>query len=197
MKFRNKICLGFAIIALCAGCSQSDKTSPTASAPDPKQVEAWKSENHAGVDALSTSNWAGAVQHLESAKSTAQKFGSRDVRLGGTLLNLAAAYEGQNKLDEAAAAASEAVTIFQQSAGASHPATGTALVMLAKVTNRQGKSAEAAKFYGQAVAIMDKNGTGSSADAQAVLKEYAATLQKSGRADDARLVQSRVDKLNH
>lgn len=196
MKFKNKICVGLAIIALCAGCSQSDKTAPSSASPDPKQVEVWKNENHAGVDALSASNWAGAVQHLEAAKDTARQFGAKDVRLAGTLLNLAAAYEGQNKLDEAAAAASEAVTIFRQSPGADKP-TITSLVMLAKVTNRQGKPADAAKFYEEAVAIMDKIGNGSSADAQIVLKEYAATLQNSGRADDAKLVQSRVDKLNH
>jgi tetratricopeptide (TPR) repeat protein len=160
-------------------------------------VDTWKTENHAGVEALSNSNWAQAQEHLEKARATAQQWGPKNVRLAGTLLNLAAAYEGQGKLDEAAGAAKEAVTTFEAGAGAGHQATGTAMIMLAKVYKRQGKPGEAVTYLEKSIAIMDRNGTGQTGDAKTVLAEYAECLEKSGRAADAKLVQARVNKLNH
>lgn len=196
--------MGLLVLSVVGACSQSSppQTSSTGSSgaahvDDPQQVAAWKEQNHAGVDALSKSDFAGAEQHLKAARDIAEKFGPSDVRLAGTLLNLAAAFESEKKLDDAEKAASRAVSIFLDTAGAGNSVTGTALVMLAKINADKGNFADAAKFYEQAVAIMDKNGDGSSADAQTVLKEYANALEKSGRGADAKIVLSRLDNSNH
>lgn len=191
-------------LILAGGCSQSPSSQTGSSGQtgaahidDPQQVAAWKEENHAGVDALSKSDYAGAEQHLKSARDIAEKFGASDVRLGGTLLNLAAAFESEKKLDDAEKAASRAVSIFLDTAGAGNSVTGTALVMLAKINADKGNFADAAKFYEQAVAIMDKNGDGASSEAQPVLRDYANALEKSGRQADAKIVLSRLDNSNH
>lgn len=199
-KAIGKICVAMLVLALVGACSQSPlpQTASTGQSvgaghtDDPQQVALWKEENHAGVDALSKSDFAAAERHLKAALDIAEKFGARDVRLGGTLLNLASAYESEKKLDEAETAARQSVSIFLDAAGAGSPVTAAALVQLARINADKGNFADAAKFYEQAVAIMDKNGDSSSDETQTVLQAYAQALEKSGQASKAKLVRSRV-----
>lgn len=194
MKVKGRIGAVLAMAVITAGCTQSAPTVQSGQ-PTAAQVETWKAENHAGVEALSQSNWSEAQKHLEAAKATAEQFGAKDVRLAGTLLNLSAAYEAQGNLDQAAAAAKQAVSVFESGAGPTHQATGAAMLMLAKVYKRQGKPAEAATYFEKAIAIVNKSGE--TENTKTLLTEYAECLEKSGRAADAKLVQSKVDKLNH
>lgn len=203
MKHTRNIFVGMAMVALLGGCTQSATetatttrtTTEVANSVDPQKEALWKTENHDGVEALAAGKFEDAEKHLLTAKETAASFGAKDVRLAGTLVNLAAAYEGQKKLPEASAAAKEAVESFQANAGPDEPATATALALLAKITNQEGKAADACKYYEQSIAIMEKNGNGSSPDAKKVMTEYAAALKESGRTADATAMQAKSDKI--
>jgi tetratricopeptide (TPR) repeat protein len=85
------------------------------------QERAWESSIQAGKDAMAKKQYAEAENYFRQSLTIAEKFGEKDVRLGGTYLFLAQACEAQSRKEEAESFAVRGVEAMEKALAALHP----------------------------------------------------------------------------
>ncbi len=124
-----------------------------------------------------------------------QSQGPSNVDTGDALSNLAWVYLQQGKFAEARPMLMRALKIFEQSRGSADPSVAHTYHGLAKIQASQGENEEAETKYLQAIAIWDSKPELDAAALVEVLRDYAAFLEKLGRAEDLVKIKARLTPL--
>ncbi|HEY2395880.1 MAG TPA: serine/threonine-protein kinase [Rudaea sp.] len=122
---------------------------------------------------------------FRSAIAICERTGLREEVCPRAHNNLGMSFYRQDRLDEAKAEMTLALTGRRALFGDDHPTVAYSLSTLANVAVKQNDSAEAIKLSGEALAVLERGGRGASHDGALIRNNYASALWHGNRAEDA------------
>jgi len=152
------VALSLSVITLCACQTKSvtpePKPQPAAQAPakNPYKPGTWEYENHAGVEALSASNWDEAESHLLKALNIAESSNDNGT-VAATLLNLSSAYEGKQMYAESLPLLNRAVKLFARAYGTDYRGVAVALDRMGKILIKEERFDEAIPIFRRCIKV--------------------------------------------
>lgn len=150
----------------------------------------WETYREAGRVALQRGRLEDAASLFASALAEAERFGKSDPRVALSLVDLARAYDAQDKPADADRLYKRALAHLERGAGKSDPDIARVLDALAERARRLGNAAEAARLYKRAIGVWEHTGAKNDPDFAVALEHYAALLRRMGQEAEA-------EKLDH
>ncbi len=134
-----------------------------------------------------------ARKHLELALRARKDFGS-SISIAESLLHLAEIDRLESELERAEARLLEALEIFEDELGSTHPSVASANLELGNVYQDRDDLETAESFFRKALALKRQAGAGPSQISEAVLA-LAQLFQKGGRYEEAKIMAERSLEL--
>ena len=159
---------------------------------DPKERRLWESYMEAGLRAFYEANYSEADGQFVAALSEAEKWGDQNLRLAGSLNNLALVYGAQGRYAEAEPLYLRALAIEEEVLGPEHPHVATNLDNLAVLYLTQGKYAEAEPLHQRALTIRETVLGPEHPDVANSLNNLAALYEKQGNYAEAEPLYQRA-----
>jgi tetratricopeptide (TPR) repeat protein len=196
------LALSLAVTAL-SGCGlvksvphgASPETPPAqAPAKNPYTPGTWEFENHAGVEALSSSNWDEAESHLLKALNIAESSNDNGT-VAATLLNLSSAYEGREMYAESLPLLNRAVKLFARTYGTDHRGVAVTLNRIGNVLNKEERYGEAVPIFRRCIKVEEAP---KQVDYDALIEtlhNYQIALRKTGGAMEANQIDEQIKQF--
>ena len=121
------------------------------------QDKEWSKHMNAGSKASMSFNYEKAEKEFQAALALTQTFPPNDLRTGETLSILATLYAEEEKFADAETRQTQAVTIFEASAGPDDPRLACARIGLAVVYEFENRHEEAAPIWDHSFPILEKS----------------------------------------
>jgi len=118
--------------------------------------DVWTTKNAEGLKAYQQQHYEQAIQLFHEAISSLKPYTEPRSQEAITLNNLAAAYEGLNRFDEAELHYLQSMTIVERIQGPHHPDLVLALTNLAIFHRKRGRFAQAERLYQRSLTIMER-----------------------------------------
>jgi tetratricopeptide (TPR) repeat protein len=153
----------------------------------PATIAAGKPATHfdAGLSAHRKGQYHEAEQQFLLDLDDIRKRGGDPAALAPTLNNLAEAYEGEHKYEEAESFYKLSLATYEKTSGPEHPDTAVVLNNLAGLYDTQGKFVEAEALYLRSRAILEKSLGMQHPNLGSVLTGMAEVYRKQGRFAEA------------
>lgn len=152
----------------------------------------WGTYTSAAVRAFQQGHYTEAGTHLTAALKEAERFGSEDPRLVGTLHNLGVLYEIQGRYAEAETLLKRVLAIREKTLGANHREVVRTLNSLAEVYNAQARYAEAEPLFRKALATRQKTLGQDNSDTARSLNDLGVLLYRKGKYSEAEPLLTRA-----
>ncbi|GJL49385.1 tetratricopeptide repeat protein [Candidatus Nitrospira salsa] len=118
--------------------------------------DVWTTKNAEGLKAYRQQHYEQAIQLFHDAISSLETDTQPRAQEAITLNNLAAAYEGLNRYDEAELHYLQSLTIVEQIQGPNHPDLVLGLTNLGIFHRKRGRFAQAERLYQRSLTIMEQ-----------------------------------------
>ncbi|MGI8741414.1 MAG: tetratricopeptide repeat protein [Bryobacteraceae bacterium] len=151
--------------------------------------------NNLGLTRLSVGDFAHAEQYFRESLALQRKLKDDTHRLAVTLNNIALACKHAGRLGEAARIYAQAIEVWRNTAGSSHPEVAVGLHNLASLETVMGQDDAAEKHFQEALSIVDATLPPDHPNRTAIMSGYADLLLKMGRKRQAKQLQASARTL--